>query len=214
MKPKVGLIIQARLSSTRFPNKIQADLLGKPILEHVVERCHEAKLVDLVVIAAPHKLGLCMNERLFIGSEHNVLERYYECARFYGFDVIVRITSDCPLIMPSEIDRCVERILERDTHYVTNRPAMQDGFDVEVFTFQALEEAFRRGEFDEHVTTWIKTNTDYNPISLEALKLSVDTAQDLERIKDYVRRQADTYNRGNWLLRSELSTTYSSVQQA
>lgn len=209
----MGLIIQARLSSTRYPNKILADFFGKPVLEHVVERCHEAKLVDQVVIAAPHYLGVCLNEELFIGSEDNVLERYYECAKHYGFDVIVRITADCPLIMPSEIDRCVARILERDTHYVTNCPAMQDGFDVEVFTFIALEEAFKRGK-DEHVTTWMKKNEEYNPVLLEAEKLSLDTPEDLQRIKQYVRRQADTYHRRNRLLCSELSTTYSSVQQA
>lgn len=213
MKPRVGLIIQARLSSTRFPNKILADLLGKPVLEHVVERCHEAKLVDQVVIAAPHPLGICLNEELFIGSEDDVLDRYYQCATKYNFKIIVRITADCPLTMPSEIDRCITRLLERNTHYVTNRPAMQDGFDVEVFTYQALKEAHERWS-DEHVTTWMKTNTDYNPIHLEAEKLSLDTAQDLERIKDYVRRQADTYNRGHWQLCSELPQTYSAIQQA
>lgn len=211
MKPYTGLIIQARLSSTRFPKKILANFFGKPVLEHIVERCHEAKLVDKVVIAAPHELGICLNEELYIGSEENVLDRYYQCARHYGFNIIVRITSDCPLIEPSEIDRCLNRLFERDTHYVTNRPAMQDGFDVECFTFQSLEEAFKRGIPDEHVTTWIKANTDYNPISLEAPKLSLDTAQDLERIKEYYvsRRKTYTNYRRDGELCSPLPETYS-----
>ena len=212
MSPYIGCIVQARLSSTRFPNKILADLFGRPVIEHVVERCHEAELVDEVVIAAPHQIGACLNEKLFIGSENDVLDRYYQCAKKYGFDVIVRITADCPLIMPSEIDRCIDRILVRDTKYVTNCPAMQDGFDVEVFHFDALEKAWKEStslEDREHVTPYMKRDESINPISLQALKLSLDTAEDLERIKQYVRRQANTYHRRNRELCSEFPETHS-----
>ena len=219
MKPLIGCIIQARLTSTRFPKKILADFFGKTVLETVVERCYEAKLVDKIVIAAPHQLGVCLNEELFIGSEHDVLDRYYQCAKKYGFTVIVRITSDCPLIEPYEIDRCINRLLERDTHYVTNRPATFDGNDVEVFTFHALQEAWGHAESledREHVTPYMKRDFSLNPISLEAPKLSLDTAQDLERMKAYYESQRKTYtnHRRDGEFCSEFPTTYSSVQQA
>lgn len=201
MKPKVGLIIQARLSSKRFPSKVLADFLGKSVLETVVERCYQAKLVDKIVIAAPHQLGVCLNEELFIGSENNLLDRYYQCATKYEFDVVVRITSDCVIIPPPEIDRCIERILERDTHYVTNigatgRFGCPDGWDVEVFTYKALKDSWLRGEPDEHCTTWMKSNEELNPIFLEPPKLSVDRAEDLERIKEYVLSRKTSYDFG------------------
>lgn len=217
MKPYIGLIIQARLNSTRFPKKILADFFGKTILETVVERCYEAKLIDKIVIAAPHILGVCLNEELFIGSENDVLDRYYQCAKKYGFEIICRITSDCPLIQPYEIDRCINRLLERDTHYVTNRPAAFDGNDVEVFTFHALEKASKESislEDREHVTPYIKRDYELNPISLEALKLSLDTAQDLELIKEYYVSQRKTYtNHGrDGVICSSLPSTYSATQ--
>lgn len=193
MKPYIGCIIQARLTSSRFPKKILADLYGKPVLEHVVERCYESKLIQKVVIAAPHQLGVCLNEALFIGSENDVLDRYYQCARRYKFDVVVRITSDCPLVPGPEIDRVISRLLERDTHYVTNvggvgRFGVPDGWDVEAFTFHALKEAWSRKNDDtlkQHVTGWMKINEEFNPIFLEGPKLSIDTKEDFERIKTY-----------------------------
>ena len=213
MKPYIGLIIQARLSSTRFPKKILADFFGKTVLERIVENCYQSKLVDKLVIASPHPLGVCLNEELFIGEENNVLDRYYRCAKTYRFDIIVRITSDCPLIQPYEIDRCLERILVGDTHYVTNRPAAFDGNDVEVFTFHALEKAWKEAteSYDkEHVTPYLKRDASLNPISLEAQKLSLDTAQDLEKIKEYYVSQRKTYigDRGNGFVCSELPETH------
>ena len=219
MKPYTGCIIQARLNSTRFPKKILADFFGKSVLETVVERCYESKLVDKVVIASPHHLGVCLNEELFIGSESDVLDRYYQCATKYNFDLVVRITADCVLIPPDEIDRCIERILERDTHYVTNigslgRFGLPDGYDVEVFSYKALKESWERKIPDEHCTTWIKQNADYNPIFLEPIKLSIDTEDDLKRIKEYVtnRKKDITYRRhGQFCSELPKSTTYAST---
>lgn len=183
MKPYVGLIIQARLNSSRFPNKILETIGGRTILETVVSRCHEAKLVDKVVLAMPENPMCCLNEEIFIGSNENVLDRYYQCARYYNFDVIVRITADCPLTLPFEIDRCVDYFLSNQIDYVTNRPAMPDGFDVEVFSFLALEKAWSEFKTDEHVTTHIKT---MNAVLLDAPKLSVDEPTDLERVKQWI----------------------------
>ena len=192
MKPLIGTIIQARKTSTRFPNKVSEPLFGTTLLEWCVKGVRKAKLVDDIVIAAPHALGICLNEKLFIGSEADVLDRYYQCAKEYDFDVIVRITADCPLISGYEIDRCINSFLQEDYDYVTNCPAMPDGFDVEVFSFESLFEAWSEAKesYDrEHVTPYIKNNS--RCLYLNSPKLSVDTREDLDEIKRYLSYQTE-----------------------
>lgn len=188
MKPYIGIIIQARLGSSRFPGKIRESIYGKPMLEHIINQCHESKLARDVIIASPENPMLCLDERLFIGSEDDVLDRYYQCAKHCGFDIIVRITADCPLIHPIEIDRCIQYLIDHNLDYTTNRPGMPDGFDVEVFTFCTLEKAWQEAKepYDrEHVTSYIKSNG-FKKHELEPLKLSVDTKEDLERVKQWI----------------------------
>lgn len=189
----VGCIIQARLTSTRFPRKILAELEGLPVLEHVVNRCHQAKLVDKVIIAAPHSPECCLNESIFIGSEHDVLDRYYKCAKEYNLDIVVRITADCPLIPPTEIDRVICELIDKGADYATNRPAMPDGFDVEAFTMDALTQAWymAKDSYDrEHVTPWIKRNAKMKRLILDAPKLSLDTQDDLKRIAMWLKENS------------------------
>lgn len=192
----IGAIIQARLTSTRFPRKILEKINGIPVLEHVVNRVHLSKTINKVILACPHSPEACLNEEIFIGSEFDVLDRYYQCAKKHDLTVIVRITSDCPLVPPSEIDRVVNRLLERDTHYVYNFPNVPDGWDVEAFTFHGLEKAWNESkslEDRQHVTAYMKRDESLNPIHLEAPKLSLDTAQDLERIKEYESLDREVY---------------------
>lgn len=186
MTPYVGCIIQARLTSSRFPRKILELIDGIPVLEHIVNRVHKSHLIDKVVIASPHSPECCLNEEIFIGSEEDVLDRYYQASKKYGFDIIVRITSDCPLIPVSEINRVITRLLRGDTDYVRNFPNVPDGWDVEAFTFKMLEEAWLKTSEQterEHVTPYMKRST--NAVLLEAPKLSLDTREDLERIKEF-----------------------------
>jgi len=101
---KIVAIIQARTGSTRLPGKVLLPLAGKTVLEHVVERTARAKLLDDVVVATTVKkedlpivkIVSGMGFRVFTGSEKDVLDRYYQCARLLMADHIVRITSDCP----------------------------------------------------------------------------------------------------------------------
>ena len=193
LKPYVGAIIQARLTSTRLPNKILLEINGKPILEHLVNRVQLAKKIDKVVIASPHSPECCLNEEIFIGSENDVLDRYYQCAKKYGFDIIVRLTSDCPFIPPYEIDRVVNRLISKpSSHHATNinglndRFGTPDGWDVEAFTYHALETAWKEAKEPidrEHVTPYMKACAQFKPVYLEPLKLSIDTLEDYERLK-------------------------------
>ncbi len=108
-------IIQARIASTRLPNKVLLDIAGQPALAHVVERTRRAKTIDQVVVATTtdpsddpiESFCADRNYLFFRGDQHDVLDRYYRAAQAYGAKVIVRITGDCPLIDPEVIDKTV-----------------------------------------------------------------------------------------------------------
>ena len=164
-------LIQARMGSSRFPGKVLEDLSGHPMLWHVVNRARRAKRIDKVVIATTDRPGddaiaeFCKQEGIayFRGSEADVLDRFYQAARVNGADVVVRITADCPLIDPAVIDRVVERFERGDCDYACNviRYTYPDGLDTEVFSFAALEKAWREASKPserEHVTPYLRTD--------------------------------------------------------
>ena len=114
-------IIQARVGSSRLPNKIFLDLEGKPVLARVIERLQNSKFINKIVVASPDKEGDDKIEDfihdnykdvgVYRGSENDVLDRYYRAARIYKADVVMRITSDCPLIDPKVADKVIENFL-------------------------------------------------------------------------------------------------------
>ena len=125
-KPRVAAIIQARMGSTRLPGKVLLDIQGKPLLERVIERVKKSKLIDEIIIAttinakdrAIIELARAQGLPYCAGSEEDVLDRYYQTAREFQADVIVRITSDNPLTDPEVIDRAVSYFLDnRDKSY-------------------------------------------------------------------------------------------------
>lgn len=174
-RPFVLVIIQARTSSTRLPNKVFLNLEGKPLLYRMVERVQAAKLVDKIVIATSTErnddaiIGLCKRIGIdyFRGSLNDLLSRHYYAAVKFGGDVIVKIPSDCPLIDPKIIDKVIGYFLENygKYDYVSNLhpQSYPDGNDVEVFTFEALQKAFREATQDferEHTTPYFWENPD------------------------------------------------------
>ena len=172
-KRKVVAIIQARLTSTRLPKKVLKKIKGKTLLQHTIDRVRQATLIDDVIVAAPHKIPF-KNATLFIGSENNVLERYYWCARAYQASIIVRITADCPMIEPGVIDYAIQYYLTHPYPYITIAPV--DGLDVEVFSFEMLDMA-RDGAVSQadrgHVTPFMKRYT----------KVSIDTEEEFLQVK-------------------------------
>ena len=147
---KTAAIIQARMGSTRLPGKVLKTVMGKTLLEYQIERVKEAQMIDQIIIATTMKkidepiVNLC--ERLgvdyFRGSEHDVLSRYFETATNFNIDVIVRITSDCPLIDPEIIDKVVSHYLNHreKLDYASNtlERTYPRGLDTEVFSYNAL----------------------------------------------------------------------------
>ena len=144
---------------------------GKTILSWCIENTLKAKSLNKVIVAAPHKIPLRLSVPVFIGDENNVLKRYFDCATAYGIDIVVRITADCPFIDPEIIDAAVDYFKKHNFKYVCFAPI--DGLDVEVFSYQLLQEANKMAvsTYDkEHVTPYMRRVT----------KLSIDTRDDLK----------------------------------
>lgn len=193
-------VIQARSGSTRLPGKIFADIEGMPMLERVVHRARLASTLHAVAVATTilpeddRVARLCrdMDVACTRGSVNDVLSRYAEAAQQLGADVIVRITSDCPLIDPSVIDRVVRAFRARALDYASNTlvPTYPDGLDTEVFSVGALNLACREaalGSEREHVTPFIKTRPNRfrlvnvtNDEDMSALRWTVDEPADLD----------------------------------
>ncbi|HMK53197.1 MAG TPA: hypothetical protein VK444_00275 [Methanobacteriaceae archaeon] len=199
---KPTAIIQARMGSTRFPGKIMKLILGKPVLWHVVNRTSLANNLKEIIVATTiekeddviYEFCLEQNIPVFRGSKEDVLDRYYQCAKEYSVDHVVRITSDCPLHDPKVIDRVVQIYLDNNYDYVTNalENTYPDGIDLEVFTFKALEEAWQKSTLKsdrEHVTPYIRHQEKFKIRNVTADKnyppyrLTVDYPEDYEFIK-------------------------------
>jgi len=168
---KVITIVQARMGSSRLPGKVMKSILGKPILLLQIERMKWAKQCGHIVVAtSTHENDnliedICLqhNIDIFRGSEEDVLDRHYECAKKYGANIVSKIPSDCPLIDPSVIDKVFNYFFQGSFDYVSNlHPASYpDGNDVEVFTFNALEKAARQASRKlerEHTTPFFWEN--------------------------------------------------------
>jgi spore coat polysaccharide biosynthesis protein SpsF len=202
-KGRIVAVIQARMGSTRLPGKVLADILGKPMLGWVVERVRASRTVDQVVVATSVKAEddqiaeLCHQQEVecFRGSEDDVLDRYYHAAREYRAQIIVRITSDCPLIDSGVIDKTVLSFLKEEVDYASNSigRTYPRGLDTEVFTFEALERAHaeaRQPYQRSHVTPYFYENPAlFRILSVtaeadhSAYRWTVDTKEDLAFVR-------------------------------
>ena len=200
---KVNAIIQARCGSTRFPNKVFADIDGRPLIWHVVNRLAFAKTIDDIIIATTINAKddaiekWCKENKIhcFRGSEEDVLNRYYSASEAFPSDYVIRITADDPFKEPSVIDAVVNKLINEDYDHVTNNlpPSFPEGLDCEAFKKSALdcseknaETAFER----EHVTQYIyhhpeifKIGNVSNGENLSYLRWTIDKDVDFEMVK-------------------------------
>lgn len=205
---KIVAIIQARLESTRFPNKILALIGSVPSLEYQIHRLKKSFLIDEIVVAMPDTLA---NQKLkdwieklgcgvFFGSESDVLSRFYLAAVEYKAELIVRITADCPLIDAELVDKVINNFLENPNCGIstnTQPPSFPDGLDCSVFSFQVLELAYQKAfsqQDREHVTPYLYREFKNRLVNINCsednstLRVTLDERIDLQVINMIVDR--------------------------
>jgi len=158
MEGKTLGIIQARMDSKRLLGKVLKDIVGKPMLWHIVDRLKWAKLIDKTIIATSNDqsdkpiIAFARENKIdhYAGSTNDLLDRFYQAARKFKPETLVRITADCPLIDPVIVDRVIKYYLDGEQFdYVSNaRPkaTYPAGLDVEIYSFEAFERAWREVE--------------------------------------------------------------------
>lgn len=199
------LIIQAHMGSTRLPGKIMKKICNKEVLLHVYERCTRAKVVDKIVIATSknkennkiEEFCIKHNIECFRGSEGDVLDRYYECAKKYNPDIIIRVTSDCPLLEPKLIDFWISNMLKDSIDFIEEEKEIFTGFGLDIFTSNALTKMKQNATLEkqkEHVIGYYYDNkdkfkhksyqlTDELKYLYRDYRLTLDTKEDFELIK-------------------------------
>ncbi|NLB88285.1 MAG: acylneuraminate cytidylyltransferase [Syntrophomonadaceae bacterium] len=202
---KTVIITQARMTSTRLPGKVLKNVFVEPLIGYHVKRLKRVGLADEVIVATTINttddllIKWCEENgiKYYRGSEEDVLSRYYETAKEYNADVIVRVTSDCPLIDPDVVNGVIKVYLDnRDKYdYVSNTltRTYPRGMDTEVFSFKVLEEINNKAVTKpdrEHVTPYIYRNPQIYRLGNLSYKTdeshhrwTVDTPEDFELIK-------------------------------
>ncbi len=192
-------IIQARMGSSRLPGKTLMDLGGESVLSRVVKRVRLAAKPSLVVVAttnldADQAIQVeCdrLNVECFCGSEHDVLDRYYQTSLLYAADLVVRVTADCPVIDPQVVDDCIALMVSENFEYAANDVpnTFARGLDVEVLTADALKRAWHEAKASherEHVTPYFyespgrfRTAILKSDVQCDGYRWTLDTAEDL-----------------------------------
>jgi spore coat polysaccharide biosynthesis protein SpsF len=208
---KILAITQARIGSTRLPEKILKKINEETLLEIHLKRILQSKLITKIKVATTTEpdalkiVDICnkLSIETYRGSLNNVLERFYLTALPESPDWVVRLTSDCPLIDSIEIDKTINHALMNNFDYVSNtlEPTFPDGIDVEVFKFSALERAYREATLTselEHVTPYIWKNSTFkggklfssdcvfNEKDYSSIRLTVDTIEDFQVIEKLI----------------------------
>ncbi len=200
---KVVAIVQARMGSTRLPGKVMKLIGGRPMIEILLSRLSRAEEVDEIVVATsedPLNQPLVdhvrsLGYRCHQGSESDVLDRYYQTAKLFSADVVIRITGDCPLIDPALVDECVRQFKNSGVDYLSNAipPTYPDGLDCEVFSFRALEQAAVEATAPahrEHVTPYLRESGQFTTshvageIDCSQERWTVDEPEDLEVVAE------------------------------
>jgi spore coat polysaccharide biosynthesis protein SpsF len=200
---KIGIITQARMTSTRLPGKVLKEIKHKSLLKYHTQRLQQSG-IDVIIATTSNETDnivqqFAEKEQILFhrGDENNVLSRYHQAAVKFGLDVIIRVTSDCPLIDPHLIRNSLEKYLQFNNPqlYVSNgmERTFARGFDFEIFSFQLLDEAFKKatdaGDL-EHVTPYIWKNRSgkvefypvKQPVDNSRFRITVDTPEDFELI--------------------------------
>ena len=202
---KVLAIIQARFDSTRFPGKVLKKINKQSILEIIIKRLSKCHNISKIIVACSYNkndikiIDLCKKLKIdyFVGSEHDVIERFYRASLKFKGSNILRITADCPLIDYVIVDKIIKNFFLANVDYASNvdPPTFPDGFDVEIFTLKALKEAHKRAKTQierEHIRPFMLNNKNFKKFNLEneenysSIRLTIDEPEDLKVITNIV----------------------------
>lgn len=211
MEVKTVLITQARTGSTRLPGKVLMEINQTPLLKIHLDRLKKSINIDKIIVATTNsaedniieKLATDWGYEVYRGSEHDVLDRFYQAVKGINPLWIVRVTSDCPLIDPLLVDKVIEVTQANNKDYGSNviDETFPDGQDVEVFKFTALETAWKSAIKEserEHVTPYIRNNSNIkggnifsaisykNNIDYSKIRITVDEPRDFELINKVI----------------------------
>jgi glutamate-1-semialdehyde 2,1-aminomutase len=197
---KIVAIVQARMGSTRLPNKVMMPICGVPMIELLLDRLANAQELDQIIVATTEdkrnnpliqhvkNIGYACEQ----GSENDVLDRFVCAAHKHQADIVVRITGDCPLLDPVIIDNMIVMFKNGKYDYITNSnpPTFPDGLDAEVMSFYCLEEAHKNSFLHserEHVTPYLRAHPEKyrlgnyaSNIDLSHMRWTVDEPEDFE----------------------------------
>lgn len=202
---KISAIVQARIGSTRLPGKVMMEIGGKPMLWYSVKRLQAVKSVDNVIVATTTEkrddviYNFCKEHNIecYRGSENDVLDRYYQTAKKIKSDIILRVTSDCPLIDPEIVEMALQEFLKNKFNYIRTGKSWPNGVGtVEILDFKTLEYVWRNAKEPgerEHVTPYIYTHPEKFKIQViecgknyEGVVLSVDTKPQFDAVKKII----------------------------
>lgn len=213
---KIVAIVQARMNSSRLPGKVLAEIEGRPMLEYLIGRISKASSINEIIVATTDSpsddvISDWVKEyaklNCYRGSECDVLDRFYQSAKKYEADLIVRVTADDPLKDPEIIEKAIsyfKKIPNLDYCSNTIIPSYPEGLDIEVFRFSALEQAWLNATLlseREHVTPYIWKNGEifnlYNFLNdrdLSAWRWTVDKKNDLDFVKLIFKKFKNNYD--------------------
>ena len=234
-------IIQGRMGSTRLPGKILMHVLRRPLLSYQIERLRLSKLITRIIVATTTNAEddpvgeLAQGEKVEIyrGSEHDVLDRYYQAAKTFSAEHIMRLTADCPLIDIDICDRISNEYFTSGSDYVRTGETFAEGLDCEIMSFKALERSWRNAKLTserEHVTLYIRNHTEQFAVKIleqetddSKYRITVDEEEDfhvveailknlyiqdrpyfgIEAIKQFLNANPDIYASNVNILRNE-----------
>ncbi|HYX06099.1 MAG TPA: glycosyltransferase family protein [Bacteroidales bacterium] len=221
MNYKFGAIIQARQSSSRFPNKVIKNILRKPLIVRLIEQISYSKRLDKIIVATSTEksddtlYNVCKTNNIecYRGELDNVLKRYIDAADYYNIDTVIRITGDNPLIDPELIDNMISLFESKnELDYINNvhKYGSVHGSGCELIKFTCLKSSYQiikdqkdKDEYLEHVTLFIRKNPDKFNIHMfvppenlcrPEISYSVDYPEDLQVIKYIYNKLYTEYN--------------------
>ena len=215
----IGIVLQARMGSTRLPGKMLINILGHTVLWHNVERLRRVKRVNALVVAIPDTKAddllatYCQAEgwAVFRGSEEDVLGRYVACAEAWGFHHIVRATGDCPLVDPRVVDAMIDLHLQEKADYTSSKNEVgcrvPNGTGLEMFSLAALRRSHEKGwapNHREHINEFIMENRSEFTIAAYSeppekccpeLDVTVDTMEDFLFVEQIIQAFGGDHDR-------------------